>query len=53
MTHLVVITVRDVDAHHAHAAAAEAEILIPPADRARGRDDELRDGEGYAFSVIS
>jgi uncharacterized glyoxalase superfamily protein PhnB len=53
VTHLLVVTVGDVDAHHARAAAAGAEILVPPADRPWGRDYELRDGEGYVFSFFS
>lgn len=47
------ISVGDVDAHHARAADAGAEILAPPSDRPWGRDYELRDGEGYLFSFIS
>jgi predicted enzyme related to lactoylglutathione lyase len=53
VTHLLVVTVGDVDAHHARAAAAGAEILVPPTDRPWGRDYELRDGEGYVFSFFS
>jgi uncharacterized glyoxalase superfamily protein PhnB len=52
VTHLVLISVGDVDAHHARAAAAGAEILVPPRDRPWGRDYELRDAEGFVFSVI-
>lgn len=53
VTHLIAVTVGDVDAYHARAAAAGAEILVPPADRPWGRDYELRDSEGYVFSFIS
>jgi uncharacterized glyoxalase superfamily protein PhnB len=53
VTHLLVVTVGDVDAHHARAAAAGAEILVRPTDRPWGRDYELRDGEGYVFSFFS
>jgi uncharacterized glyoxalase superfamily protein PhnB len=53
VTHLILITVGDVDAHHVRAAAAGAEILAPPTERPWGRDYELRDAEGYVFSVIS
>ena len=52
VAHLIRISVGDVDAHHARAAAAGAEILAPPRDRPWGRDYELRDAEGYVFSVI-
>ena len=50
VTHLVVITVDNVDAHHARAAAAGATILTPPSDHPWGRDYELADPEGYIFS---
>ena len=50
--HLIVVTVGDVDAHHAGAAAGAA-ILVPRADRPRARDYERRDGEGDVFSFIS
>ncbi len=53
VTHLIVITVGDVDAHHARAAAAGAQILVPPSDRPWGRDYELVDPEGYVFSFFS
>jgi MerR family transcriptional regulator, thiopeptide resistance regulator len=53
LTHLVVINVDNVDAHHDRAAAAGATILVPPTDRPWGRDYELRDPEGYVFSFIS
>ena len=52
VTHLIVINVGDVDAHHARAAAAGATILVPPSDRPWGRDYELCDPEGYIFSFI-
>ena len=53
VTHLIVVSVGDVDAHHATAVAAGATILVPPSDRPWGRDYELCDGEGYIFSFIS
>ncbi len=53
VTHLVVITVDDVDAHHARAARSGARIVTPPADRPWGRDYEVADPEGYVFSFIS
>jgi uncharacterized glyoxalase superfamily protein PhnB len=53
VTHLIVINVGDVDAHHDRAARAGATILVPPSDRPWGRDYEVRDPEGYIFSFIS
>jgi|SRR5437667_4882242 len=53
VTHLVVVSVEDVDGHHRRAASAGATILAPPADRPWGRDYEVRDPEGYVFSFIS
>ena len=53
VTHLIVISVGDVDAHHARAVGAGATILVPPTDRPWGRDYELIDPEGYVFSFIS
>ena len=53
VTHVIVRSVGDVDAHHAHAAAAGATILVPPSNRPWGRDYELCDPEGYVFSFIS
>lgn len=53
VTHLILVTVGDVDGHHARAAASGAEILVPPTDRPWGRDYELRDPEGYVLSLIS
>ena len=53
VTHLIVINVGDVDAHHARAAHAGATILVPPTDRPWGRDYELIDPGGYVFSFIS
>ncbi len=43
VTHLIVINVGDVDAHHARAAGAGATVLVPPPDRPWGRDYEIRD----------
>ena len=53
VTHLVVISVGDVDAHHARAAAEGASVLVAPRDRPWGRDYEVEDAEGYVFSFIS
>ena len=53
VTHLIVINVGDVDAHHARAAGAGATVLVPPSDQPWGRDYEIRDPEGYTFSFIS
>ncbi len=53
VTHLVVISVGDVDTHHARAAAAGANVLVAPCDRTWGRDYEVEDDEGYIFSFIS
>jgi MerR family transcriptional regulator, thiopeptide resistance regulator len=53
VTHLILITVGDVDAHHDRAVAAGADILAAPAERPWGRDYELKDPEGYIFSFIS
>jgi uncharacterized glyoxalase superfamily protein PhnB len=53
VTHLIVISVGDVDAHHARAAGAGATVLVPPFDRPWGRDYEISDPEGYVFSFIS
>lgn len=47
VTHLVVITVGDVDAHHARAVQGGATVTAPPSDRPWGRDYEVRDPEGY------
>jgi uncharacterized glyoxalase superfamily protein PhnB len=52
VTHLIVISVGDVDAHHRRSVAAGATILTAPADRPWGRDYELQDPEGYVFSFI-
>jgi uncharacterized glyoxalase superfamily protein PhnB len=52
VTHLIVISVGDVDPHHDRAVAAGATILTAPADRPWGRDYELQDPEGYVFSFI-
>ncbi len=53
VTHLIVINVEDVDAHHARAAGGGATVLVPPSDRPWGRDYEISDAEGYTFSFIS
>ena len=53
VTHLVVVTVPDVEAHHASAVAAGATILVPLTSRPWGPDYEVQDREGYVFSFIS
>jgi uncharacterized glyoxalase superfamily protein PhnB len=53
VTHLVVVSVPDVDAHVMGARASGAEILSPPTNRPWGRDYELRDAGGYVFSFLS
>lgn len=53
VTHLIVINVGDVDAHHARAVRAGATVVVPPSDRPWGRDYEISDTEGYIFSFIS
>ena len=53
VTHLILIEVLDADAHCRRAAATNAEILAPLADRPWGRDYELRDPGGYIFSFFS
>jgi len=53
VTHLVVISVGDVDAHHERAAAARANVRVGPCDRPWGRDYELEDSGGYVFSFTS
>lgn len=53
VTHVIVVSVGDVDAHHARAVAAGAQVLLPPSDRPWGRDYELRDPQGYIFSFVS
>jgi uncharacterized glyoxalase superfamily protein PhnB len=52
VTHLIVISVGDVDAHHARAVDAHANVVVPPTDRPWGRDYELVDPGGYVFSFI-
>lgn len=47
----VYVAVPDVDAHHERAAAAGAEILLPPTDQEYGSRDYLaRDTEGNIWS---
>ncbi|MEV6107306.1 VOC family protein [Streptomyces sp. NPDC051940] len=47
----VYVVVSDVDAHHARAAAAGVEIVMPPTDQAYGaRDYMARDLEGNIWS---
>lgn len=50
-TQIVYVIVDDVDAHHARAKAAGAEIVIPPTDQHYGgRDYSARDVEGHVWS---
>ncbi|MEU8542716.1 VOC family protein [Streptomyces sp. NPDC048717] len=47
----VYVRVTDIDAHHARAAAAGAEILMPPTDQDYGsRDYMAQDSEGNVWS---
>lgn len=53
-TQTVYVIVVDVDAHHARAAAAGAEILIAPKDESLGgRNYAARDPEGHVWSFGS
>ncbi len=53
-TQTVYVIVEDVDAHHAHAVAAGAEILIAPKDESYGgRNYAARDPEGHVWSFGS
>lgn len=52
LTHLIVIQVDDLDAHHQRAVAGGATVRAEPADRPWGRDYELADPEGYVFSFF-
>lgn len=53
-TQAVYAIVADVDAHHAKAKAAGAEILLPPKDESYGgRVYSARDPEGHAWSFGS
>lgn len=48
----IVLTVDDVDAHHAHAAASGATIDAPPEDQFHGhRTYRARDPEGHRWMV--
>jgi uncharacterized glyoxalase superfamily protein PhnB len=53
VTHLIVVTVDDVDDHFARAINGGAEVIGGPADRPWGRDCEVRDPEGYTFNFIT
>ena len=53
MTHLIVMTVDDVDDHFARAVNGGAEVVGRPADRPWGRDCDVRDPEGYTFNLIT
>jgi len=49
--HGVYVVVGDVDAHHARAVAAGAEIVMPPTDQEYGsRDYAAQDPEGHLWS---
>ena len=52
VTHLVVISVGNVDAHWRQSAAAGAPLPGPPYDRPWGREYEITDPEGYVFAFI-
>jgi uncharacterized glyoxalase superfamily protein PhnB len=53
-TQAIYVIVDDVDAHHARAVAAGAEILIAPRDESYGgRTYAARDPEGHAWSFGS
>ena len=53
-TQTVYVIVEDVDAHHAHAVTAGAEILIAPKDESYGgRNYAARDPEGHVWSFGS
>jgi uncharacterized glyoxalase superfamily protein PhnB len=53
-TQVVYVIVEDVDAHHARAKAAGAEILIAPKDESYGgRNYAARDPEGHCWSFGS
>jgi PhnB protein len=53
ITHLIVVTVDDVDSQFARAVSGGAEVVERPADRPWGRDCEVRDPEGYTFNFIT
>jgi uncharacterized glyoxalase superfamily protein PhnB len=53
LTHLIVVTVNDLDGLFERAVAGGAEVLGSPTDRPWGRDFEIRDPEGYAFNFIT
>ena len=52
VTHLIVITVDDVDEHWQRASAAGADLRERPVDRPWGREYDVTDREGYLFSFI-
>lgn len=50
-SHGIYVVVEDVDAHHARAVAAGAEVVMPLTDQPYGsRDYSCRDPEGYVWS---
>jgi uncharacterized glyoxalase superfamily protein PhnB len=50
-THSVYVIVRDIDAHHAHASAAGADIVMPLREVGEGgRNYSVRDPEGHLWS---
>lgn len=52
VTHLVVISVGDVDDHWRQSLAAGVPLAGPPYDRPWGREYEITDPEGYVFAFI-
>lgn len=52
VTHLVVISVGDVDAHWNRAVTAGLTHGGPPVDRPWGREYEVADPEGHVFAFI-
>ena len=53
VSHLIVVTVSDLDQLYERAVAGGAEVLAPPTDRPWGRDFEIRDPGGYVFNFIT
>jgi uncharacterized glyoxalase superfamily protein PhnB len=52
VTHLIVISVGDVDDHWRRAEASGVD-LVAPTDRPWGREYEVVDAEGYVFAFIA
>jgi uncharacterized glyoxalase superfamily protein PhnB len=53
VTHMIVISVGDVDAHWRQAKASGLDLGAPPVDRPWGREYEVVDAEGYVFTFIT